>query len=131
MSLWVNLLLFLFPHVILCIIPVIHFPQSYSSLKFTKKKKGTLKRKSSGAVVHTCNSSFLEVETGRITVGGQPRLKVHETPPSQTMAGHGHARVPVILATQGSIKRKTVIQAGSGIKGDPISKINSIAGRVA
>jgi hypothetical protein len=64
-----------------------------------------------------------EAEIRGIMVGVQPRQKRSQTP-SQPMPGHsGTCCMPVILAANGSINRRLMVQAGLGKEQDPICKI--------
>jgi hypothetical protein len=64
-----------------------------------------------------------EVEIGKTTVPGQTSKKF--TRPHFNQQSWVLWHVPVIPATWGSTKRRTVVQASQAIKRDPISKITN------
>jgi hypothetical protein len=64
-----------------------------------------------------------KTKTGRISVQGQPRQKVHKTPISTN--DWVQSQVPVIPATWGSTNRRIGVQPGLNIKQGLIAKITN------
>jgi hypothetical protein len=77
-----------------------------------------------GVVVQVCDLSYLRYQEDCSLRPAQARTS--QEPISTNGWAQWHA--PVIQAMHGNIKRKIVVQAGSGIKQDPISKITNAKG---